>query len=75
MTYTIGVWEIELTDEASEWILSLDQDDRAAITGSIDWVDQQWIQSRLRDITTWRSFARSAGTSVRFSVSIHVVQR
>ena len=40
MTYTIGVWEIELTDEASEWILSLDQEDRAAITGSIDLLEQ-----------------------------------
>jgi hypothetical protein len=30
------VWEIELTDEASEWITSLDQEDRDAITGAID---------------------------------------
>jgi len=40
MTYTTGVWEIELTDEAREWVLSLDQEDRAAITGSIDLLEQ-----------------------------------
>jgi len=40
MTYTIGVWEIELTDRASEWLLSLDQEDRAAIASSIDLLEQ-----------------------------------
>ena len=40
MTYTMSVWEIELTDQASEWLLSLDQDDRTAIAGSIDLLEQ-----------------------------------
>ena len=40
MTYTVSVWEIELTDEASEWLLSLDQKDRTAIAGSIDLLEQ-----------------------------------
>jgi hypothetical protein len=46
------VWEIELTDQANEWLLSLDQEDLAPITGSIDlleqlgptWVNPQWTQ-------------------------------
>jgi hypothetical protein len=40
MTYTVSVWEIELSDQASEWLLSLDQEDRAAIAGSIDLLEQ-----------------------------------
>lgn len=32
----MGVWNIELTDQAREWILSLDQKDREAMAGSID---------------------------------------
>jgi hypothetical protein len=34
------VWEIELTDQANEWLLSLDQEDLAAITGAIDLLEQ-----------------------------------
>jgi hypothetical protein len=30
------VWDIELTDQAMEWLLSLDRADRAAITGALD---------------------------------------
>src|SRR5665811_852647 len=40
MTYTMSVWEIELTDQASAWLLSLDQENRAAIAGSIDLLEQ-----------------------------------
>jgi hypothetical protein len=40
MTYTRMVWEIELTDQATEWLLSLDQTDRAAIAGAIDLLEQ-----------------------------------
>ena len=40
MTYNRMVWEIELTDEATEWLLSLDQTDRAAIIGAIDLLEQ-----------------------------------
>jgi len=40
MTYTMNVWEIELTDQANEWLLSLNQDDRTAIAGSIDLLEQ-----------------------------------
>ncbi len=36
----MSVWEVELTDEASEWLLSLNREDRAAITGSIDLLEQ-----------------------------------
>jgi hypothetical protein len=36
----MSVWEIELTDQASVWLLSLDQDDRAAIAGSIDLLEE-----------------------------------
>jgi hypothetical protein len=34
------VWEIELTDQAVEWLMSLDQEDRAAIAASIDLLEQ-----------------------------------
>jgi len=34
------VWEIELTDQASEWLLSLDQEEREAMAGSIDLLEQ-----------------------------------
>jgi hypothetical protein len=34
------VWRIELTDQAIEWLDSLDQKDRAAMTGSIDLLEQ-----------------------------------
>jgi hypothetical protein len=54
------VWEIELTDQAREWLFSLGEEDRAAIAGSIDLLEQlgpnlgrpQWIQSKLRGTTT-----------------------
>ncbi len=36
----MSVWEIELTDQAREWLLSLDREDRAAIAGSIDLLEQ-----------------------------------
>lgn len=29
-------WEVEITDEAAEWLLSLDETDRKAIASSID---------------------------------------
>lgn len=34
------VWAIELTDQASQWLLSLNQEDRAAISASIDLLEQ-----------------------------------
>lgn len=34
------VWRIELTDQAIEWLDSMDQKDRAAMTGSIDLLEQ-----------------------------------
>ena len=34
------MWEIELTDQAVEWLMSLDQEDRAAIAASIDLLEQ-----------------------------------
>jgi hypothetical protein len=34
------VWEIELTDQAREWLFSLGEEDRAAIAGSIDLLEQ-----------------------------------
>ena len=40
MTYNISVWNIELTDQASEWLLSLDQRDREAMAGSIDLLEE-----------------------------------
>jgi len=40
MTYTVSVWEIELTDRATEWLLSLDQKDRTVIEGSIDLLEK-----------------------------------
>lgn len=36
----MDVWEIELTDQAMEWLSSLDQKDRAAIAASIDLLEQ-----------------------------------
>jgi len=48
----VNVWDIEVTDQASEWLLSLNQEDRAAIAGSFDLLEQlgpnladpQWIR-------------------------------
>src|SRR5271167_2241812 len=40
MPYTVDVWEIELTDQAIEWLMSLNQEDRAAIAASIDLLEQ-----------------------------------
>jgi hypothetical protein len=34
------VWEIELTDQATDWLLSLEPTDRAAITAAIDLLEQ-----------------------------------
>lgn len=34
------VWDIELTDQATEWLFSLRQTDRAAITAAIDLLEE-----------------------------------
>jgi hypothetical protein len=34
------VWEVELTDQATEWLLSLSQADRTAMAGAIDLLEQ-----------------------------------
>ena len=36
----MGVWDVELTDQVSEWILSLDQKEREAMAASIDLLEQ-----------------------------------
>lgn len=40
MPYTMDVWDIELTDQAIEWLLSLDQEERVAIAAAIDLLEQ-----------------------------------
>ena len=40
MPYTGDVWDIELTDQAVEWLVSLEQGDREAIAASIDLLEQ-----------------------------------
>lgn len=36
----MSVWEIELTDQAVEWLMSLEHGDREAIAASIDLLEQ-----------------------------------